>query len=180
MRKKIKIIGLNLKTTTMNIPVTFLYFYMYKYTYIFEKIVKSLGCVWLFQTPLSVVCQAPLSIGILQARILEWVAMSSSRASSHPGVKPWSPILRQILYHLSHQGSPSGVSIMWIFVGLMLSQMSIMLSLFFFILFSIFCFLYAEILCSIDFHHSLLQVNYLFFCLSYSAIDSFWSIIHLC
>ena len=29
-------------------------------------------------------CQAPLSMGILQARILEWVAMSSSRASSLP------------------------------------------------------------------------------------------------
>ena len=28
---------------------------------------------------------APLSIGILQARILEWVAMASSRGSSQPG-----------------------------------------------------------------------------------------------
>ena len=28
--------------------------------------------------------QAPLSMGILQARILEWVAMPSSRRSSHP------------------------------------------------------------------------------------------------
>ena len=28
--------------------------------------------------------QAPLSMGILQARILEWVAMPSSRASSQP------------------------------------------------------------------------------------------------
>ena len=28
--------------------------------------------------------QAPLSIGILQARILEWVAVSSSRGSSQP------------------------------------------------------------------------------------------------
>ena len=27
-------------------------------------------------------CQAPLSMGILQARILEWVAMLSSRGSS--------------------------------------------------------------------------------------------------
>ena len=30
------------------------------------------------------VCQAPLSIGILQARILEWVTMLSSRGSSQP------------------------------------------------------------------------------------------------
>ena len=32
----------------------------------------------------TVVCQAPLSVGILQARILEWVAMPSSRGSSQP------------------------------------------------------------------------------------------------
>ena len=31
---------------------------------------------------LSRVCQAPLLMGILQARILEWVAMPSSRESS--------------------------------------------------------------------------------------------------
>ena len=33
-------------------------------------------------TPWTVAHQAPLSIGILQARILEWVAMPSSRGSS--------------------------------------------------------------------------------------------------
>ena len=31
--------------------------------------------------------------GVLQARILEWVAMPSSRGSSNPGVKPESPEL---------------------------------------------------------------------------------------
>ena len=35
--------------------------------------------VWLFVTPWTVARQAPLSMGILQARILEWVAMPSSR-----------------------------------------------------------------------------------------------------
>ena len=35
-------------------------------------------------TPWTVTCQAPLSIGILQARILEWVAISSCRGSSQP------------------------------------------------------------------------------------------------
>jgi hypothetical protein len=30
--------------------------------------------------------------GVLQARIPEWVAMPSSRESSHPGVKPTSPM----------------------------------------------------------------------------------------
>ena len=32
----------------------------------------------------TVACQAPLSMGILQARILGWVAMPSSRGSSQP------------------------------------------------------------------------------------------------
>ena len=43
-----------------------------------------LSHVWLFETPWTVARQAPLSIGILQARILEWVAMPSSRRSSQP------------------------------------------------------------------------------------------------
>ena len=43
----------------------------------------SLSCIWLFATPQPVACQAPLA-RILQARILEWVAMPSSRESSQP------------------------------------------------------------------------------------------------
>ena len=45
---------------------------------------KSLSHVRLFSTPWIVAHQAPLSMGILQARILEWVAMPSSRGSSQP------------------------------------------------------------------------------------------------
>ena len=41
-----------------------------------------LSCVRLFVTPCTVACQAPLSMGIFQAKILEWVAMPSSRGSS--------------------------------------------------------------------------------------------------
>ena len=37
-----------------------------------------------FLTPWTVACHVPLSIGILQARILEWVGMPSSRRSSQP------------------------------------------------------------------------------------------------
>ena len=37
--------------------------------------------------------QAPLFMGILQARIVEWVAMSSSRGSSQPVIKPRAPLL---------------------------------------------------------------------------------------
>ena len=43
-----------------------------------------LSHVWLFVTPWTVARQAPLSMGILQARILECVAMPSSRGSSQP------------------------------------------------------------------------------------------------
>ena len=45
---------------------------------------QLLSCVWLFATPWTVALQAPVSMGILQARILEWVAMPSSRRSSQP------------------------------------------------------------------------------------------------
>ena len=49
--------------------------------------------------------------GILQARILEWVAFPFSKGSSQPRDRTWvsrvSCIGRQVLYSLSHQGSPS-------------------------------------------------------------------------
>ena len=45
--------------------------------------------------------------GILQARILEWIAFPFSRGSSQPrDSNPGLPHRRQILYQLSHQGSP--------------------------------------------------------------------------
>ena len=51
--------------------------------------------------------QTPLSLGILQARILEWVATPSSRWPSWRRDRTDQRLLhcRQILYHLSHQGS---------------------------------------------------------------------------
>ena len=48
---------------------------------------------WLFATPWTIACQASLSMGILQARILEWIAMPSSRASSQPRDESRSPTL---------------------------------------------------------------------------------------
>ena len=38
--------------------------------------------------PWTLACQAPLSMGILQARILEWVAIPSSKGSSQPRDRP--------------------------------------------------------------------------------------------
>ena len=70
-------------------------------------VAQSLSRVQLFVTPWTAACQAPLSMEILQARILEWVVMPSSR-----GIFPtqgWNPGLlhcRWILYCLSHQRSP--------------------------------------------------------------------------
>ena len=57
---------------------------------------ESLHHVWLFATPGAAAHQVPLSLGILQARILEWVAMPSSRGSSWPGIDPGSPALQAI------------------------------------------------------------------------------------
>ena len=56
--------------------------------------------VCLFATLRPVAHQAPLSMGILQARILGWVAMSSSRGSSPSRDQTHvSCISRQLLYH---------------------------------------------------------------------------------
>ena len=46
--------------------------------------VYSLSLVQLFVTPWTLAHQASLSMGILQARILEWVAISFSRGFSQP------------------------------------------------------------------------------------------------
>ena len=60
-------------------------------------------------------CSPPGSLvhGILQARILEWVAISFSRGSPQPRDRTRVPhrICRQILYLLTHQGSP------WVTLG---------------------------------------------------------------
>ena len=47
-------------------------------------VISRFSRVQLFATPWTVACQAPLSTGILQARILGWLAMPSSSGSSWP------------------------------------------------------------------------------------------------
>ena len=54
-------------------------------------LVKS---ILLFTTPWTVARQAPLSMGIFQARILEQVAISFSRGSSQTRIEPRSPALQ--------------------------------------------------------------------------------------
>ena len=48
------------------------------------RAVLSLSVVCDSATPWTVAHQAPLSMGILQAKVLEWVTISSSRGSSQP------------------------------------------------------------------------------------------------
>ena len=59
----------------------------------------------------TVAYQAPLSMEFPRQE-LEWVAISFSKGSSPPPpprIKPGLPHCRQILYRLSHQGSPVAV-----------------------------------------------------------------------
>ena len=65
--------------------------------------------VWLFATLWIVTHQAPLSMGIFQARILEWVSMPSSRESSQPRDRTRVSHIAQILFHLSHQKGPGNL-----------------------------------------------------------------------
>ena len=65
---------------------------------------RVLSHVWLFAIPWTVVCLPGSSVhGIFQARVLEWVAVSSSRGSSWSRDWTWvsciSFIGRRILYH---------------------------------------------------------------------------------
>ena len=56
---------------------------------------NGFSCFWLFATPWTVAHQAPLSMEILQAKILEWVAISCFRGSSQP--RNWTPPLLCLL-----------------------------------------------------------------------------------
>ena len=72
-------------------------------------LLSHLSCVWLCTTLWPEARQAPLFMGILQARILKWVPMPSSRRSSW--IRDWTRISyvscigRRILYHEHHLGS---------------------------------------------------------------------------
>ena len=66
---------------------------------------QLLGCVRLFCDTRDCSPTGTSVHGISQARILEWVAISSCRGSSRSGVKPTSPALVGGL-SLSHQSAP--------------------------------------------------------------------------
>ena len=55
------------------------------YMWMCVHVLSHFSSIWLFVTPWTVACQAPLSRhGILQARILEWVAVLFFRGTSWP------------------------------------------------------------------------------------------------
>ena len=67
---------------------------------------NSLSHVRLFAIPWTVVHQVLLSMRILQARILVWVAMPSSRGSSQTGIEPRSPTLQADSLPVELPGKP--------------------------------------------------------------------------
>ena len=62
--------------------------------------------VWPFSTPWTVARQASLSVGILQERTLEWVAISFSRVSSRPRNWTRSPTLQADSWPSEPPGKP--------------------------------------------------------------------------
>ena len=60
----------------------------------YAYVLSCFNCVQLFVTPWTAACRAPLSMGILQARILKWVAMPPSRGLPNPELEPRSPALQ--------------------------------------------------------------------------------------
>ena len=79
------------------------------WSFVSACVLSCFSRVLLFATPWTVAHQAPLSMGILQARILEWVSMPSSEGSSLPRDRThiWLHVLpcKWIFYPLSHLGS---------------------------------------------------------------------------
>ena len=70
-------------------------------------LLSCFSCVRLRETSWTVARQGPLSVGILQARVLEWLAMLSSRGSSRPRDWTWVSALQADSLPLSHQESPN-------------------------------------------------------------------------
>ena len=81
---------------------------------------QLLSRVWPFATTWTAVHQAPRFMGIVQARVLEWVFALFQGIFPTQGLNPGLPHCRWILYKLSHQGSPTILE--W--VAVLLSRVS--------------------------------------------------------
>ena len=71
------------------------------------KILVTQSCVWLFETTMDCVLPRSSIHGILQARILKWVAIPFSRGSSWLRVKLRSPALQVDSLPPKPPGQPS-------------------------------------------------------------------------
>ena len=70
--------------------------------------------VQLFAMLWTVTHRDPLSMGILQARILEWVAIPPPGDLPDPEIKPMSPALQADSLTLRQWGGPSLLRDMWL------------------------------------------------------------------
>ena len=97
-----------------------------KLTFFVCCVLSRFSRVRLFAALWTVAHQAPLSMGMLQARMLEWVAMPSSRGSSHPRIfEPWSPTLQADSLPSEPPGKPNtGVGSQSLLQGIFLTQES--------------------------------------------------------
>ena len=71
-----------------------------------EMDVTEYAC-YLFASPWTVAPQAPLSVDFFRQEYWSELPFPSPGDLAIPGIEPRSPDRRQILYHLSHQGSPN-------------------------------------------------------------------------
>ena len=87
---------------------------------------KATHCsILAWRIPWAVAHQGPLSMGILQARILEWIAMPSGDLPN-PGIEPRSPTLQVDYLPSEPPGKPknTGMSSLSLFQGIFLTQES--------------------------------------------------------
>ena len=74
-----------------------------------DTVLSPFSRVWLFATPWTAAHLAPLSMGILQARILEWVARPPPGDLSNPEIETKSPTLQADSLPAESPGKPSPV-----------------------------------------------------------------------
>ena len=68
-----------------------------------------LNHVQLFATPWPVARQAPLSMGIIQARILDWMPCPPPGDLPNPGIKPMSPAMQEDSLPSEPSGKPNAI-----------------------------------------------------------------------
>ena len=96
------------------------------YVHVCASMLSYFSHVWLFANLLTITRQAPLSMGILQSRILEWVAMPSSRDLPNPEIEPGSPTLQAHSLPTELPGKPknTGVDSLFLLQGIFPTQES--------------------------------------------------------